>query len=170
MCQQVWLVQGSTADLVIDTGIGLLDLPGFLKQKGLIGNKPVTAVANHTHFDHSGGLHQFENFAIHNLLPRVPHLTAPWSERSLGLITCLPESGRWQIFHWREGRLSKNFVYTESTGVRDVLSPKPSFTRFDGTWPYVVLRQCLAIIFCKHRRKRIHRLLSETKVAEDCAV
>ena len=63
----IWLVQGSTADLVIDTGIGLWDLPGFLKQHGLIGDKPLTAVATHIHFDHSGGLHQFENFAIHSL-------------------------------------------------------------------------------------------------------
>ena len=63
----LWLVQGSTADLVIDTGIGLWDLPGFLEQQGLIGNKPVTAVATHIHFDHSGGLHQFENFAVHSL-------------------------------------------------------------------------------------------------------
>ncbi|KAL9961348.1 hypothetical protein ACROYT_G030266 [Oculina patagonica] len=63
----IWLVQGSSQDLVIDTGLGLWDLPGFLKQQNLIGDKPVTAVATHIHFDHSGGLHQFENFAIHSL-------------------------------------------------------------------------------------------------------
>ena len=63
----IWLVQGSSADLVIDTGLGLWDLPGFLKQQGLIGDKPVQAVATHVHFDHSGGLHQFENFSIHSL-------------------------------------------------------------------------------------------------------
>ena len=63
----IWLVQGSTADLVIDTGLGIWDLPGFLQQQGLIGEKPVQAVATHIHFDHSGGLHQFEKFAIHSL-------------------------------------------------------------------------------------------------------
>ena len=63
----IWLVQGSNRDLVVDTGLGLWDLPGFLKQQGLIGDKPVQAVATHIHFDHSGGLHQFENFAIHSL-------------------------------------------------------------------------------------------------------
>ena len=32
----------------------------------------------------------------------------PW----LGLVTCLPESGRWQLNYWRDGRPSGNFVYT----------------------------------------------------------
>lgn len=63
----IWLVQGSTSDLVIDTGLGIWDLPGFLQQQSLIGEKPVQAVATHIHFDHSGGLHQFEKFAIHSL-------------------------------------------------------------------------------------------------------
>ena len=63
----IWLVQGSREDLVIDTGLGLWDLPGFLKDRGLIGDKPVQAVATHVHFDHSGGLHQFEKFSIHSL-------------------------------------------------------------------------------------------------------
>ena len=63
----IWLVQGSSSDLVIDTGIGLWDLQGFLRQQGLIGEKPVQAVATHMHYDHSGGLHQFEKFSIHYL-------------------------------------------------------------------------------------------------------
>ena len=42
-------------------------MPGFLEQQGLIGPKPVQAVATHIHFDHSGGLHQFEKFSIHSL-------------------------------------------------------------------------------------------------------
>ena len=63
----IWLVQGSSSDLVIDTGIGLWDLPGFLRQQGLVGEKPIQAVATHMHYDHSGGLHQFEKFSIHCL-------------------------------------------------------------------------------------------------------
>lgn len=41
----IWLVQGSTTDLVIDTGLGIWDLPSFLQQQGLIGEKPLQAVA-----------------------------------------------------------------------------------------------------------------------------
>ena len=62
----IWIVQGATMDLIVDTGIGLWDLPSFLRAKKLIGaNKPCLAVATHVHFDHAGGLHQFDDVAIH---------------------------------------------------------------------------------------------------------
>ena len=109
-------------------------------------------------------------FLKDNLVPRVSHLAAqareerPW----LGLVTCLPESGRWQLNHWREGRPSINFVQTEPTGVRNMLSPK--YTRFHVLPRYVVLRQCPTVIFCKRRKKLIHRLITEIKVAVGCVV
>jgi glyoxylase-like metal-dependent hydrolase (beta-lactamase superfamily II) len=62
----LWLVQGTTMDLIVDTGIGLWDFPAFLKRHGYISDsKPYMAVATHVHFDHSGGLHQFSDFGIH---------------------------------------------------------------------------------------------------------
>ena len=44
----------------------------------------------------------------------------PW----FGPVTCVPESGTLQLNCWREGRPSRNFVYTKPTGVRIMLSPK----------------------------------------------
>ena len=42
----IWLVQGSSSDLVIDTGIGLWDLPGFLRHVNGIQNQRVILVGN----------------------------------------------------------------------------------------------------------------------------
>ncbi|XP_067838408.1 metallo-beta-lactamase domain-containing protein 2 [Heptranchias perlo] len=61
----IWLLQGSLRDLVIDAGLGLRSLPSYLRITGLIGNKPVLAVATHIHFNHSGGLRHFERVAVH---------------------------------------------------------------------------------------------------------
>eukprot|EP00061_Rhincodon_typus_P013105 g39271.t1 len=61
----IWLLQGSQRDLVIDTGLGLRNLPNYLMSVGLIGTKPVLAVVTNIHFDHSGGLHHFDRVAVH---------------------------------------------------------------------------------------------------------
>lgn len=61
----IWLLQGSQRDLVVDSGLGLVNLHGFLRARGLIGTKPVLVVATHVHFDHSGGLHHFDRVAVH---------------------------------------------------------------------------------------------------------
>ena len=109
-------------------------------------------------------------FLKDNLVPRVSHLPAqareerPW----LGLVTRLPESGRWQLHHWREGRPSINFVHTEPTWVRNMLSSK--YTQFHVLPRYVVLQQCSTVIFCKCRKKLIHHLITEIKVAVGCVV
>uniref|UniRef100_A0A4W3K7L1 Metallo-beta-lactamase domain containing 2 n=1 Tax=Callorhinchus milii TaxID=7868 RepID=A0A4W3K7L1_CALMI len=61
----MWLLRGSHLDLLIDAGLGLRSVPDYLKRAGLIGSRPLLAVATHVHFDHSGGLHQFEKVAVH---------------------------------------------------------------------------------------------------------
>ncbi|XP_035688569.1 metallo-beta-lactamase domain-containing protein 2-like isoform X3 [Branchiostoma floridae] len=61
----IWVVQGTEQDVVVDTGLGIQNLRGFLEEQELIGNKPTLAVATHVHFDHSGGLYQFPEVAIH---------------------------------------------------------------------------------------------------------
>ncbi|XP_077203693.1 acyl-coenzyme A thioesterase MBLAC2 [Paroedura picta] len=85
----IWLVRGSQRDVVIDTGLGLRSLPDYLALAGLLspeaagdegqrpgadekeppgsgGRRPLLAVATHVHFDHAGGLHQFEEVAVHS--------------------------------------------------------------------------------------------------------
>ena len=63
----IFVVQGNAADLVIDTGIGLWDLPDYLRRHQLAGHsgKPVQVVLTHIHFDHSGGASRFPSVSIH---------------------------------------------------------------------------------------------------------
>ncbi|MEM9464712.1 MAG: MBL fold metallo-hydrolase [Actinomycetota bacterium] len=58
----VWHVQGRDADLVVDTGMGIRPLRPFVERE-LDGD--LIAVATHSHSDHVGGLHEFEQRAIH---------------------------------------------------------------------------------------------------------
>ncbi|XP_067885762.1 metallo-beta-lactamase domain-containing protein 2 [Heterodontus francisci] len=67
----IWLLQGSHRDLVIDTGLGLKNLQTYLRTVGLIGTKPVLAVLTHIHFDHSGGLYHFDRVAVHRAEARA---------------------------------------------------------------------------------------------------
>ena len=59
----VWHVAGTERDLVVDTanGIGPL-LPAV---DALSGGRPVVAIATHGHFDHVGGLHEFDDRRCH---------------------------------------------------------------------------------------------------------
>lgn len=67
----IWLLRGSHQDVVIDTGLGLRSLPDYMDAKGLLGKdpqrkNPLLAIATHTHFDHAGGLHQFQQVGVHS--------------------------------------------------------------------------------------------------------
>ncbi|SEO20139.1 Glyoxylase, beta-lactamase superfamily II [Salinihabitans flavidus] len=59
----IWHVRGRDRDLVIDTGMGLRPLVEAVP--GLAVERPAIGVVTHTHFDHSGGLHQFKDRAGH---------------------------------------------------------------------------------------------------------
>lgn len=52
----IWHVKGRDFDLVIDTGMGLDPLKEFILKET---NKPIKALVTHSHFDHSGCLHEF---------------------------------------------------------------------------------------------------------------
>jgi glyoxylase-like metal-dependent hydrolase (beta-lactamase superfamily II) len=58
----VWLVQGSTGALVVDTALGLRPLRAIAEAE-LDG--PLLAVATHAHGDHVGGFHEFDERAVH---------------------------------------------------------------------------------------------------------
>jgi glyoxylase-like metal-dependent hydrolase (beta-lactamase superfamily II) len=58
----LWLIKGRDQDLLIDTGLGVSSLRHHIA--ALI-DKPLLAIASHIHFDHAGGLHEFDRRAIH---------------------------------------------------------------------------------------------------------
>lgn len=59
----VWHVRGRDADVVIDAGNGVGSLLPFVVP--LTQGRPIIAVATHGHFDHTGGLHEFEDRRCH---------------------------------------------------------------------------------------------------------
>jgi glyoxylase-like metal-dependent hydrolase (beta-lactamase superfamily II) len=60
----IWHVRGRDRDLVIDTGMGIVELRPAMAH--LI-DKPITAVATHTHADHIGSHHEFDDCLVHRL-------------------------------------------------------------------------------------------------------
>jgi glyoxylase-like metal-dependent hydrolase (beta-lactamase superfamily II) len=59
----VWHVPGRDADLVVDSANGVGPLRPVVD--ALTSGKPVIAVATHGHFDHVGGLHEFDDRRVH---------------------------------------------------------------------------------------------------------
>lgn len=53
----IWHARGRDFDLVVDTGMGLSPLKDWIFQNS---DRPIKAIVTHCHFDHSGGLHEFE--------------------------------------------------------------------------------------------------------------
>lgn len=58
----IWLIKGRDCDLLVDTGLGVASLREHIAS---LVNKPLLAVASHIHFDHAGGIHEFDDVAIH---------------------------------------------------------------------------------------------------------
>lgn len=59
----IWHVRGRDKDLLIDTGLGIASLHAAARH---LFNKPLTVVATHTHYDHVGSLHEFEDRLVHS--------------------------------------------------------------------------------------------------------
>ncbi len=58
----MWHVRGRDRDLLIDTGFGVASLHEAARH---LFEKPVSAVATHTHIDHVGSLHEFSDRIVH---------------------------------------------------------------------------------------------------------
>ena len=64
----IWLVQGPERNLLVDSGTGLVSLS---EQVGCVTERPVLAVATHSHFDHIGSHHEFSERAVHPSEARI---------------------------------------------------------------------------------------------------
>lgn len=58
----LWLIKGRDQDLLIDTGLGVASLRQHI---ATLIDKPLLAIASHIHFDHAGGMDEFDRRAIH---------------------------------------------------------------------------------------------------------
>ncbi|WP_304219190.1 MBL fold metallo-hydrolase [Phenylobacterium aquaticum] len=58
----IWRLKGRDADLLVDTGMGIVSL----RQAAIdLFDKTLLAVATHAHGDHVGGLHEFDHRLVH---------------------------------------------------------------------------------------------------------
>jgi glyoxylase-like metal-dependent hydrolase (beta-lactamase superfamily II) len=60
----IWHVRGRDRDLLVDTGLGVASLRDEIAD---LLDHPLTAVATHVHYDHTGSLHEFDDRRIHRL-------------------------------------------------------------------------------------------------------
>jgi glyoxylase-like metal-dependent hydrolase (beta-lactamase superfamily II) len=58
----VWHIRGRDRDMLVDSGMGVVSLREWVP---LVTERGLTAVASHTHFDHIGCHHEFEDRAVH---------------------------------------------------------------------------------------------------------
>ncbi|MBM1218750.1 MBL fold metallo-hydrolase [Ponticoccus sp. SC2-23] len=58
----IWHVRGRDRDMLVDSGMGVVSLRDWVP---LVTERALTAVASHTHFDHIGCHHEFEDRAVH---------------------------------------------------------------------------------------------------------
>ena len=68
----MWHVRGRDRDMLVDSGMGVVSLREWVP---LVTERALTAVASHTHFDHIGCHHEFEDRAVHRAEAEI--LAAP---------------------------------------------------------------------------------------------
>ena len=58
----VWHVRGRDRDMLVDSGMGVVSLREWVP---LVTERALTAVASHTHFDHIGCHHEYDDRCVH---------------------------------------------------------------------------------------------------------
>ena len=74
----IWHVRGRDRDMLVDTGMGVVSLREAVP---LVTERPLTAVASHTHYDHIGGHHEFADRVVHR--DEAELLAGPTRENTL---------------------------------------------------------------------------------------
>ena len=83
----IWHIHGRDRDLLVDSGLGVVSLREEVAE---LSDRPVLALASHTHFDHVGCHHEFEHRLCHESESHV--LSAPdafntvWAEYRSSLL------------------------------------------------------------------------------------
>lgn len=90
----VWHVRGRDGDMLVDSGMGVVSLREWVP---LVTERPLEAVASHTHFDHIGCHHEFPCRSCHAAeaeMMRVPTRVATLADPYVtdGIFTALPPS------------------------------------------------------------------------------
>ena len=73
-----WHVRGADEDMLVDSGMGVVSLRQWVP---LVTERPLMAVASHTHFDHIGCHHEFDARAVHRAEAHL--LAAPGRKATL---------------------------------------------------------------------------------------
>jgi glyoxylase-like metal-dependent hydrolase (beta-lactamase superfamily II) len=74
----IWHVRGRDRDLLVDSGMGVVSLRHEVAR---LAERPVLAVATHTHFDHIGSHHEFAERLVHGAEAEL--MTSPTRKATL---------------------------------------------------------------------------------------
>src|SRR5215468_8193659 len=68
----LWWIRGQRRDVLVDTGLGVASLRRHVPE---VFEHDTLAVVSHSHLDHTGGAHEFDHVAVHEL--EAPALASP---------------------------------------------------------------------------------------------
>ncbi len=108
----MWHIRGRDADLLVDAGMGISSLKEAMAE---LLDKPLIAVATHSHTDHVGSLHEFDHRLVHPL--EAEQLNQP--DEFPALCSC----------HWPKGL--RDAIERQGYEVPDILVDAYPYEGFD---------------------------------------